>query len=395
MTTPEHRRIVVAGGGIAGLSAAIFAARAGFSPHVLEQAPAIREFGAGLQLTPNAGKALAAAGLEDEVAAAAFEPRHLTILDAASGRELRQLPLGRHFAERYGAPYRVVHRPALIAVLEKAVRASTDIALELDTRVDAIAPHARGVTVMAATGRAIREIVAGGLVGADGLRSTVRQWLVGDGDPRPAGYVAWRGMADPDAFDDPRQKTGVCLWLSGAYHVVAYPLGPAGKVNIVAVTKDAWTGDDWNAPGDRTEITRRFEAAPAPLRALIAAGAGWRRWSLADRPPLARWGEGAVTLAGDAAHPALPFAGQGAAMALEDAAVLGAALRQKGAIEPAFRAYEARRRKRTRDVWALSRRNASIYHARGPLALARDIGMNLLSPDTVLDRQWWVYDWRP
>ncbi|MGE0232418.1 MAG: FAD-dependent monooxygenase [Flavobacteriaceae bacterium] len=390
----ERRRILIAGGGIAGLSAALAAAEAGFSPEIFEQAGRIEEFGAGLQITPNASAALIRLGLGERLAERAYEPAHIHMITHA-GRTLWSSPLGARFAEAWGHPYRVMHRADLIGILSDAVYDHPDISVRLNHRAEGFATHAHGVTLMAGSGGAMDDFHGAGLIGADGLRSVVRRWIVGDGDPKPSGYVAWRALADASSARDPRLATDVCVWVGPRSHVVTYPLRRGSIINIVAVTEDTLEDPGWNAPAEPTLVIRRFVGWPPPLMDVMEAAPSWRRWNLADRRPAEAWGSGSVVLTGDAAHPVLPFAGQGAALALEDAVTLGHHLATENSVGDAFAQFEKSRRKRAAAIWSFSRRNGFFYHTGGPLGVARDMTLRAMPTRLMLERQWWIYDWRP
>ncbi|MCB1476671.1 MAG: FAD-dependent monooxygenase [Rhodobiaceae bacterium] len=390
----ERRRILIAGGGIAGLSVALAAAEAGFSPEVFEQAGRIEEFGAGLQITPNASAALTRLGFGDDLAERAYEPANIHLISHTGGT-LWSAPLGQRFAQSWGHPYRVMHRADLIGMLSDAAYSHPDISLRLNHRAEGFATHAHGVTLMAGSPGNMDDFHGAGLIGTDGLHSVIRRWVVGDGDAKPSGYVAWRSVADAGAAIDPRLKTDVCVWVGPRAHVVTYPLRRGSIINIVAVTEGSLDDPGWNAPAEPTLVVRRFVGWPPPLMEVVEAAPSWRRWRLADRRPADTWGQGPVVLAGDAAHPVMPFAGQGAALALEDAATLGHFLKTEASVESAFARFRNARRKRAAAIWSFSRRNGFLYHSGGLIGFARDIALRGLPDPIMLDRQWWIYDWRP
>jgi salicylate hydroxylase len=394
----SSQTIIIAGAGIGGLTAALALASRGLRVRLLEQAMRLEETGAGLQLSPNATRVLIALGLAERLRPRVVAPEAVRVRKAGNGRDLALLPVGRtqHY---YGAPYWVIHRGDLQAALLAAVNEHPDITLELGARVQAFAVHPEGVTVdylrQSGTGNA----TGIGLVGADGLWSTVRTWLGEKSPPQPAGRTAWRALVPAGAVPAEFRDPVVHLWIGPDSHLVHYPVCAGEAVSIVAISTGAWTGTDWSTRSDRDELLARFSAADwaEPARTLLAAPEQWLKWALYDHRPLRRWGRGIATLLGDAAHPMLPFMAQGAAMAIEDAAVLGHALASvPGGTAAAMRNYENQRRERTARVQRAARSNGVVYHLGGPAALMRDFAMTImLGSDFLLSRYDWIYDWRP
>ena len=258
------------------------------------------------------------------------------------------------------------------------MREHPDIALALGTRVEDFALDGKGVTI---TARAARPFEQRGvaLIGADGLWSSLRERLGDRKPPRFAGHTAWRALVPADAVMPDQRAPAINLWLGSNAHLVHYPVRSGTLINIVAIIRDDWREPGWSAPGERADILARYPAAawsPA-ARAVLAAPRHWQKWALYDRAPLAHWGQGAVTLLGDAAHPMLPYLAQGAAMAIEDAAVLA----QRLADTPddpagAMRRYERQRQRRTARTQRAARRNGTIYHMGGPAAFLRTLALD-------------------
>ncbi len=394
----SSQTIIIAGAGIGGLTAALSLASRGMRVRLLEQATRLQETGAGLQLSPNATRVLIGLGLAERLQPRVVAPDAVRVRKAGSGRDLALLPVGRaqHY---YGAPYWVIHRGDLQAALLAAVNEHPDITLELGARVQAFAADPKGVTVDYLGQSGSGNAAGIGLVGADGIWSTVRPWLGEKSAPQPAGRTAWRALvpaaAVPAEFRDPV----VHLWIGPDSHLVHYPVRAGEAINIVAISTDAWSGTDWSTRTERDELLARFAAGDwaEPARTLLAAPERWLKWALYDHRPLRRWGRGIATLLGDAAHPMLPFMAQGAAMAIEDAAVLGHALATvSGGTAAAMRSYENQRRERTARVQRAARSNGVVYHLGGPAALMRDFAMTImLGSDFLLNRYDWIYDWRP
>jgi salicylate hydroxylase len=394
------RTIVVAGAGIGGLTAALALAAQGFRVVVLEKAERLEEAGAGLQLSPNASRILVELGLQPRLAARAVTPESINIMSARDGGEIARLPLGEAANFRAGAPYWVVHRADLQAALQAQVNDSPDIELRLGCQFEDVTAHAKGLTVVQRSGNSRQQELAVALIGADGIWSSVRHHLFPEVQPQFSGLIAWRGTLDATAL--PREYTSprVQLWMGPKAHLVAYPISGARRINVVAIVPGTWNRPGWSAPGDANEIKAAFSSHwPATARMLIGAIDEWRRWALFTVPDIGDWNEGAIALLGDAAHAMLPFAAQGAGMAIEDAAVLAKALSASGGentagIPAALKRFARLRRARVLQVQRAARRSGQIYHLTGPLALARDLGIKALGPSRMLARQDWIYDWR-
>ena len=395
------RTIIVAGAGIGGLTAALSIAARGFRVIILEKAERLEEAGAGLQLSPNASRILVELGLQPRLAARAVTPDAISIVSARAGGEIARLPLGEAASLRAGAPYWVVHRADLQAALQAQVNDSPDIELRLGCQFEDVASHAKGLTVIQRRGNARQPELAMALIGADGIWSAVRNHLFPEVQPQFSGLIAWRGTLDattlPREFTSPR----VQLWMGPNAHLVAYPISGAKQINVVAIVPGTWNRPGWSAQGDANELKNAFASRrwPATARMLVGAVDEWRRWALFTLPDLAEWSSGAIALLGDAAHAMLPFAAQGAGMAIEDAAVLAGCLSQSTGdniadIPAALKRYGQLRRSRVRRVQRAARQQGRIYHLTGPLALARDLAIKAMGPQRMLARQDWIYDWR-
>ena len=392
------RTIIVAGAGIGGLTAALALAKQGFRVIVLEKSERLEEAGAGLQLSPNASRVLIDLGLRPRLWRA-VTPDAICLMSAANGGEISRILLGQAAATE--APYWVIHRADLQAALRDEVESCSDIELRLGCQFEDVSTHAKGLTVMQRGGMARQEELAVALIGADGIWSAVRHHLLPDLQPRFSGLIAWRGTLD--ATQLPREYTArrVQLWMGPGAHLVAYPISGARQINVVAVVPGRWNRPGWSEPGDGNEIKAAFVAAGwhAIPRMLISAVDGWRKWALFTVPAGGQWADGAVALLGDAAHAMLPFAAQGAAMAIEDAAVLAKCLSEKsnqGALAPssALKRYVRLRRPRVVRMQRSARQAGRIYHLPGPLALARDLVIKAMGPSRMLSRQDWIYKWR-
>lgn len=390
------RTIVVAGAGIGGLTAALALAAKGFRVVVMEKAERLEEAGAGIQISPNASRILVELGLKPRLAARAVTPESINIMSARAGGEIARLPLGEAASFRAGAPYWVIHRADLQGALQAAVNDHPDIDLRLGCQFEDVTKHAKGLTVVQRRGNVRQGELAVALIGADGIWSSVRHHLFPDVQPQFSGLIAWRGTLDATAL--PREYTSarVQLWMGSNAHLVAYPISGGRQINVVAVVPGTWNRPGWSAPGEANDIKGAFAARwPATARMLVSAVDEWRRWALFTVADFGEWNQGAVALLGDAAHAMLPFAAQGAGMAIEDAAVLAKALSDNVAgIPAALKRYARARRARALRVARAARQQGRIYHLAGPLALARDFAIKTMGPQRMLARQDWIYDWR-
>lgn len=379
---------IVAGAGIAGLVTALALARAGHPVTVVERRTGFSEAGAGLQLSPNASRILIDLGLGPALRRAASAPERLVVRALRSGRVIGGAVLGAFMEERFGAPYLVAHRADLQTLLLDAVRGRSGIRLLMGreaVRAEGAGDHA---TLTVARNGASETLSADLVAGADGLWSSLRRSLPDARAPRYRGTTAWRTTLPASTLPHDLDPAEVGLWLGRDRHVVHYWL-PGGRLNVVAVERRRHPVEGWSSPGDPAEIRIRFADAAPRLGDLVGAAPEWRLWSLYDLPAR-RMAAGRIALLGDAAHPVLPYLAQGAALAIEDAAALAAAL-QGGAVPDALRRFEQARLPRARKVQQAARRNGTVYHAGPALSLARDLVMRRLGPAGMTARYDWLY----
>jgi salicylate hydroxylase len=389
--------VIVAGAGIGGLTAALALAQNGFRVVVLEQAEQLEETGAGIQLSPNAARILINLGLEDRLRQLATAPMALRVLSAANGREIVRMPLA-DAEQRYGAPYWVTHRGDLQAALAATAARNLGVNLKLGLHAEDFVAYRGGITVMARGRGGTTEERGVAFLAADGLWSQARTRLGHVTPPCFAGRTAWRGLVPARLVAPEFRQPLIHLWLGRDAHFVHYPVKAGSVINLVVITTDGWNEPGWSEPAGRADLVPRLAAeawAPA-ARALIGLPEAWLKWALYDRRPIRRWSQGPMALVGDAAHPILPFLAQGAAMAIEDAAVAAQCLARAPDDAPrALRTYCAIRRGRTRKVQRAAARTGARYHFTGVAAWLRDAAMGAIGGQRLLQHYDWIYDWRP
>ena len=367
MTT--NAPILIAGGGIGGLAAAMVLAKDGHAVTVLEQAAAFGEIGAGIQLGPNIFRMFEYLGLAEAVNRVAFFPAGLALNDVRSGDKVIRVALGDMARVTYGFPYGVIYRADLHQVFFDACRAQPNISLRTNARVESFDQTNEGVTVRLTSGEAGQpgEALEGSaLIGADGMWSKIREAVVGDGKPRVSGHIAYRAVLKREDVPPELWSDDVVLWGGEKTHLVHYPLRRGELFNLVAVFHSNKYDEGWNAFGDAGELNERFAQACPQVKALLAKIETWKMWLLCDREPVKNWTDHRVTLLGDAAHPMLQYLAQGAGQAIEDAVVLREALRfTRGDIPRAFQKYQQARYLRTGRVQLTARFYGDIYHAAG------------------------------
>lgn len=386
-----NKSMLISGGGIGGLAAALCCARAGWGVELLEQSPVFGEVGAGIQLGPNVVRVLQAMGVGEALAKVAAFPTQLEVRNATSTERLAVMPLGKTIAQRYGAPYVSIARADLHTLLLNAVQAQGGVGLHLDSRVIAISQDAQLASVQTVQDQSFEAPL---LVGADGLWSQVRKQVVdNDVPPRVTGHLAFRAMVPQSALPVPLRTQVVTAWMGPDFHAVHYPVRSGEWLNVVCIVHGKVQGDpqSWDHSANAQELRSRMSLARGALRDMIYAIDQWRLWPLTDREPMtgaAQHAKGRIALLGDAAHPMRPYLAQGAGMAIEDAAALAQCISETpNQISEALSRYAALRWQRNARVQARAIRNGGIYHLKGFKQVSRDIALKLLGAK-LMDVPW-------
>ena len=393
--TPQASRpILIAGGGIGGLAAAIALANAGFRCRVLELRASPDEAGAGIQLGPNGTKALRALGIDTALAERAGRPEAIVVRDGLRGRVQARLPLGPEIADRFGAPYWTAHRADLHAALSEVAARHPGIVLTHGFTAGRLEATEGGVKIISDAGG---EATGGALIGADGLWSKIRSYVAGSRQPRFTGRRAYRAVIPAASAAPVLTGNVVGLWLLRRCHVVHYPVRGGTEIALVVVLHETAPRETWSEPADRDQLLDRLRKLLDPERVDALAGAErWNAWDLFELPQLPAWSNGRVVLMGDAAHPMQPFLAQGAVMALEDALTLAPFMAATpGDLPTAFLNFEKARKARVTRVTRTAAANGRIYHAAGPIRLARNGIMKALPGQRLMARYDWLYGWSP
>lgn len=386
----DNGRALVVGGGIGGLATALGLTKSGCSVSLVEQAAAFGEIGAGLQIGPNATRILASWGLLDKVERIGVLPQNIVMRDAVSGEEVARLPLGEEFRDRYGAPYIVIHRTDLHAILLEACR---DLGVELlnDVRVERVDVGDAGTSAVATDGRTFSADVT---IAADGLHSVLRRTIVGD-DPVPSGYVAYRGTIPIEtAPEHDRDLDDVVVWVGPGWHLVQYRLRAGQELNQVAVFESPGFSSGETDFGGVDEFRAVFATCHPRVRSALESVRTDRHWPLYDRRPADFWGAGRLVLTGDAAHPMLQYLAQGCCQALEDAKTLEILVADADqAIEwpTVLEQFSESRVPRTAEVQTKARMFGDICHARGVNRVIRNELLSKIDDSALFDYADWLY----
>jgi salicylate hydroxylase len=390
--TRTQTHVLIAGGGIAGLATALAGARHGHRMTVLERRDAFTELGAGIQLAPNAFHALDRLGVGERVRERAVLIDELRFMDGTTGERVAAMELTGDYRRRFGGIYAVVHRNDLYQPLLDACRAADGVELLPSTPVAAYAQDALSATAVLADGR---RLVADALIGADGIRSTVRQQLVGDGEPRVSGHTIYRSVIPMARVPEELRWNAVTLWAGPKWHFVHYPIGGGAHLNLAATRDDGATRAVAGVPVPASRVLGEFPGLGETARRLLHLGEEWRSWVLCDRDPVDTWTAGRVALLGDAAHPMLQYAAQGACMALEDAVALGDLLADAtpDALPQRLKAYASARQDRTALAQLIARAMGErLYHPAGEAARERNAMLAAFGQPELHTKVAWLHE---
>jgi salicylate hydroxylase len=385
----DRAPVVIVGGGIGGLAAALALAQKGVRTQVLEQAAEFKEVGAGIQLGPNVFRMFDVLGLTEAVTRLAVFPENLIMLDAVTGDEVTRVPLDGRFRAKFTHPDALIYRPDLLSVLLEACSRNDLVELHTSQKVAAVDDRADGVTARTDSGRCFD---GAALIGADGLWSTIRQLIVGDGKPQVAGHITYRAVLPTNEVPEHLRRWSMTFWAGEKVHLVIYPLRGGELYNLVAVFHSDRYEEGWDSFGDPAELHERFAKTCEPVRTLLGKIESWRMWVLCDRPPVKNWSKGRMTLMGDAAHPMLQYLAQGACMAIEDAVCLADRIeRAQGDYAAAFEAYQAARYLRTGRVQIMARVYGEFYHASGVARELRNMMLSARTAEQSFEAMEWLY----
>jgi salicylate hydroxylase len=387
--------MIIAGGGIGGLAAALACGQAGARPQVLERAATFSEVGAGIQMGPNVTRTLHAWGLAEDLKEIGFVPRKLDAKDTQTGQIIGTLRLGQRSLDTYGAPYFTVHRADLHRVFLKKIMSSGQAELRLDSEVQGLQQNADGIQISGTNLPAsLTELSkSAAMVGADGLWSKTRQFVVPPTAPRVTGLLAYRALVPMQSIPEKLRLQDVNVWVGPRVHAVLYPVKCGEYLNLVVVVQGPPPAslDDWDHAGNKQDLEAAMGPIHVDLRNMLAAVPAWRLWPLCDRPPIKgphEMAKGRIALLGDAAHPMRPFLAQGAGMAIEDAAELARSwARADLQVEDRLQMYAQARWARNAQVQQRSIRNGQIFHLQGPLRWGRNAAMKLLG-EPLMDVPW-------
>lgn len=389
MTRNERNPVVIAGGGIGGLAAALACARQRVPVQLLERATQLSEVGAGIQIGPNVTRILQAWGLGAALAEVAAFPKQLQARDAQTGQVLGTLRLGERAQALYGASYATIHRADLQGLLQRAVQ-DAGLALHLGQTVHGWYETEEALQVNTAEGLSLQ---VSALIGADGIWSAVRQQLLGDASARFTGHLAYRALVAQADLPTHLRSDQVTVWMGPRLHVVHYPVRSGQWLNLVAVVHGTKPdqAQDWDQAGHTQALMQAMGVVGRDLHERLASVPAWRQWALHDRSPVSGasdMAQGRVALLGDAAHPMRPYLAQGAGMAIEDAQALAQCLSVGNAtVAEQLQAYAEQRWARNARVQARAIRNGRIFHAQGAVALGRNLSMRLMG-ERVMDVPW-------
>lgn len=386
-------KIIIAGGGIGGMAAALSLLRRGYDVDIYEQASELGEVGAGVQISPNGSRALDALGVFDQLRLASCEPGRKEFRLWNTGRSWQMFDLGKIAVEKYGYPYLTVYRPDLLNTLKDAVEALKPDAIHLSAHVEDVELHEDKASLHLSGGRTVSGDI---LVGADGVKSAVRKSLFGDDEANFTGMIAWRAVIPMERLPEHMRKMVGWTWIGPGGHMVNYPLRGGHLMNMIGtIERDDWQVESWYTPGSTEECANDFKGWHEDVQSLIHAAPAIMKWAFMERTPRQVWSKGRATLLGDACHATLPFLAQGAVMSIEDGVVLGRCLDKYADPQEALRRYEGARVERTSRMVRGAKDNTARFHE---AALATEEGAikymeSEWSRAPIQDRYDWLYSY--
>lgn len=388
-------KIIIVGGGIGGLATALSCAHAGHEVSVLERQDKFTEIGAGIQLAPNAFHALDHLGVGEKVKSLAVPVHELRLMDGVGGGKITALILGDAYQNHFENPYMVVHRTDLYYPLLDECQSNANIELRTSCNVTHYKQDTHQASVVFENG----EVISGDIIiGADGIRSTIRQQLIGDGPPRVSGHSIYRAIIPMEEVPEELRWNAVTLWAGKKWHFVHYPIASGKYMNLAATIDDQATVPLTGEPVSTEKVLTSFDGLTEEAKRLLSLGYNWKEWVLCDRDPVDNWIDGKVALLGDAAHPMLQYAAQGACTAIEDAVVLGELLKdaKPGSVPVILKQYNALRAERTARVTETARYlGTSIYHATGEAAEQRNARLASMTSHDMHNTLQWLHGARP
>jgi 2-polyprenyl-6-methoxyphenol hydroxylase-like FAD-dependent oxidoreductase len=392
MSTKDKKAlsVIIVGGGIGGMAAALALSRLGIKIKLLEQSAQIGEIGAGVQLAPNAFAALDALGVGQNARNRAVFTERLVMMDAVDGKEVGTFPVDQRFRDRFGNPYAVIHRADIHTSIYEAVAQSPLIEFFTSTHVTELIDQGEQVTVVDSKGN---RFSGDAVIGCDGVKSVIRDKLIGD-EARVSGHVVYRAVVPVEEMPADLRWNEAAIWVGPNCHLVHYPLRHGQQFNLV-VTFHSREQEVWGVrEGSKEEVLSYFQGICDRPRQLLDAPKSWKRWSTADRDPIDNWVHGRTVLLGDAAHPMLQYLAQGACMAIEDAVTLGEAVKHCDYdLDAAFKLYEKSRVTRAARTVLSAREMGRIYHAKGVERLVRNSLWKDRKPEQFYDALEWLYGW--
>jgi salicylate hydroxylase len=383
--------VVIAGAGIGGLTAAASLLQAGYSVRVLEQAPALGEVGAGIQTSANASRVLHSLGLADQLERIGVKPERYRVSLFNTNETLNEFRLAAAHEEQFGYPYYLFHRADLHDILARHVQQLDANCIALNARVSGFEQDADSATAILADGSTLRGKM---LVGADGIKSAVREQLIGRAPATFTGDVAWRCTVPAERMRPDYMDQIVNIWAGPGAHLVVYYISGGKTINYIACCEEGeWSEESWTLKAPWSELKQKFTGWHDDVQELLDATDRDEcyKWALNNRTPTDIWSDGRVTLLGDAIHPTLPYMAQGAAMAIEDAAVLRRCIDQNQDIATALRVYQNSRKSRTARIVTQSTQHGHLYH----LSSAEEFHQAFKGRDLGADRASWLFSYDP